>query len=141
MALTIGWMKAYATVTTSAMLTTQTIRGDTARPSAAGVGHVGGVDGSGGVGGMERTLPTGYRSAIMGQPITVTEKPTGRPGLVRFELNRTLTGMGHEYYGSAADAVGDRPPDVLARRLFEHGAVKSVHVYSNEVTVELVPWK
>jgi hypothetical protein len=77
----------------------------------------------------------------MGQPITVTEKPTSRPGLVRFELNRTLTGMGHEHYASAADAAGDRPPDMLARRLFEHDGVKSVHVYSNEVTVELVPWK
>ena len=41
----------------------------------------------------------------MGQPITVTEKPTGRPGIVRFELNRTLTGMGHEHYASAADAT------------------------------------
>ena len=77
----------------------------------------------------------------MGQPITVTEKPTGRPDVVRFELNRTLTGMGHEHYASAADATGDRPPDVLARRLFEHDAVKTVHVFANEVTVELLPWK
>jgi Scaffold protein Nfu/NifU N terminal len=108
---------------------------------AAGPGVGGDGDGGVGGGGMKRTLPTGYRAAIMGQPITVTEKPTGRPGLVRFELNRTLTGMGHERYASASDAVGDRPPDVLARRLFEHESVKSVHVYSNEVTVELVPWK
>jgi Scaffold protein Nfu/NifU N terminal len=77
----------------------------------------------------------------MGQPITVTVKPTSRPGIVRFELNRTLTGMGHERYTSAADATGDRPPDLVARRLFEHDAVKSVHVYANEVTVELLPWK
>ncbi len=76
----------------------------------------------------------------MGQPITVVEKPTGRPGIVRFELNRTLTGMGHERYFAAADATGDRPPDILARRLFEHGGVKAVHIYSNEVTVELLPW-
>jgi hypothetical protein len=75
----------------------------------------------------------------MGQPITVTEKPTRREGIVRFELNRSLTGMGHEHYGSADAATGDRPPDDLARRLFEHQAVKSVHVYSNEVTVELQP--
>jgi hypothetical protein len=90
---------------------------------------------------MDRTLPTGYVRAIMGQPITVTENPTRRPGLIRFVLNRTLTGMGHEHYDSAEDAVGDRPPDVVARRAFQHGAVKSVHVYSNEVTIELLPWK
>ena len=77
----------------------------------------------------------------MGQPITVTEKPSRRPGIVRFELNRVLTGMGHEDYASAADAAGHRPPDQLARRLFEHDAVKAVHVYGNEVTVELHPWK
>ena len=77
----------------------------------------------------------------MGQPITVTEKPTNREGIVRFELNRVLTGMGHEDYLSAAGAAGRRPPDVLAQRLFEHEAVKAVHIYSNEVTIELQPWK
>lgn len=77
----------------------------------------------------------------MGQPITVFEKPSRRVGIVRFELNRSLTGMGHEDYRSADDVHGERPPDVLARRLFEHDAVKAVHIYSNEVTVELVPWK
>lgn len=77
----------------------------------------------------------------MGQPITVTEKPSRRPGIVRFELNRVLTGMGHEEYRSAAEVRGDRPPDVLARRLFDHDAVKAVHVYGNEVTVELNAWK
>jgi len=45
--------------------------------------------------------------------------------------------MGHEPYASAAAASGDRPPDVLARRLFEHGGVKAVHVFSNMITVEL----
>ena len=75
----------------------------------------------------------------MGQPITVVQKPTTRPGVLRFELNRSLTGMGHEHYASLTDAVGDRPPDVLARLLFEQGGVQSVHVYSNEVTVELDP--
>jgi hypothetical protein len=76
----------------------------------------------------------------MGQPITVTEKPTRREGVVRFELNRSLTGMGHERYTSAA-ITGHRPPDVLARRLFEHDAVATVSIFSNEVTVELHPWK
>jgi hypothetical protein len=73
----------------------------------------------------------------MGQPITVTQKPTAQPGVVRFELNRSLTGMGHERYRSAADAAGARPPDLLARRLFEHGGVDAVHIYSNMVTVDL----
>ena len=76
----------------------------------------------------------------MGQSVAVTERPTGRAGFVRFEVNRPLSGMGHERYGSLEECVGDRPPDVLARRLFEHGGVKAVHVYSNQVTVELEPW-
>lgn len=73
----------------------------------------------------------------MGQPITVTEKPTARPGVVRFELNRSLTGMGHERYRARADARGPRPVDELARRLFDMGGVDAVHVYSNVVTVDL----
>ena len=73
----------------------------------------------------------------MGQPITVTELPTTRPGVVRFELNRSLTGMGHERYASRDAATGVRPVDELARRLFAHGGVEGVHVYSNVVTVDL----
>ena len=72
----------------------------------------------------------------MGQSITVVEKPTATPGVVRFETNRSLTGMGHERYRSAADATDDRPPDVLARRLFEIGGVDAVHIYSNIITVD-----
>lgn len=73
----------------------------------------------------------------MGQPITVIEKPTPRPGVVRFEVNRCLTGMGHERYFRPEDATGARPPDVLARLLFERGGVDAVHVYSNVITVDL----
>ena len=73
----------------------------------------------------------------MGQPIVVVEKPSPRPGLVRFEINRSLTGMGHERYRSPEDATGARPPDVLARRLFERGGIAAVHVFSNVITVEL----
>ena len=73
----------------------------------------------------------------MGQPVAVTEKPSSAPGIVRFELNRTLTGMGHEYFESAADAFGPRPAAELARRLFATGQVHAVHVFSNVVTVEL----
>ncbi len=71
----------------------------------------------------------------MGQPITVTMRTGGRPDIRFFECNRSITGMAIEVYPAAAAAVGDRPPDVLARRLFEAGATK-VTVYSNVVTVE-----
>ncbi len=70
----------------------------------------------------------------MGQQITVTRKEATRPGVLVFELNRSLTGMGHERY-HGPDVTGVRPVDELARRLFAEG-VKSVHVYSNVVTVE-----
>jgi len=73
----------------------------------------------------------------MGQPIVVVEKPTSRPGVARFEINRSLTGMDPERYRSLEDVKGDRPPDVLARRLFERGGIDAVHVYSNVVTVDL----
>ncbi|MDQ4090002.1 MAG: NifU N-terminal domain-containing protein [Actinomycetota bacterium] len=73
----------------------------------------------------------------MGQLITVSRKPSVRSDVAIFELNRSLTGMGHERYKSAADAVRDRPVDELARRLFEAGGVEGVHVYSNMVTVDL----
>lgn len=73
----------------------------------------------------------------MGQPIAVVSKSSPKPGVVRFEINRTLTGMGHERYRSAADVKDDRPPDELARRLFERGGIAAIHVYSNEITIEL----
>ena len=75
----------------------------------------------------------------MGQPVTVAQKPTTRRGVVRFELNRSLTGMGHEHYDASPEAARQRPCDELARRLFAHGDVASVSMYSNEVTVELTP--
>jgi hypothetical protein len=73
----------------------------------------------------------------MGQPVTVLEKPSSRPGVVRFEINRTLTGMGHERYVVGRPVEGDRPPDVLARRLFEHGGIDAIHVNSNVITLDL----
>jgi hypothetical protein len=75
----------------------------------------------------------------MGQLITVSRKSSIRPDVAIFELNRSLTGMGHERYASAADAVRSRPVDELARRLFEAGGVEGVHIYSNMVTVNLAP--
>jgi hypothetical protein len=73
----------------------------------------------------------------MGQPVAVVEKRSSRPGLVRFEANRNLTGMGHERFTSPEQAVGERPAAVLARRLFESGCVDAVHVYLNVVTVDV----
>jgi hypothetical protein len=45
--------------------------------------------------------------------------------------------MAHERYRSRDDATGPRPPDELARRLFDHGGVEAVHIYSNVITVDL----
>jgi Scaffold protein Nfu/NifU N terminal len=73
----------------------------------------------------------------MGQPVAVTEKPSSRPGLVRFELNRSLTGMGHERYTAADQIVGDKTSAELARRLFATDKVDAVHIYQNVVTVDL----
>jgi hypothetical protein len=75
----------------------------------------------------------------MGQLITVTRKPAIRPDVAIFELNRSLTGMGHERYASPDDIVRNRPVDELARRLFEAGGVEALHIYSNMVTVDLAP--
>jgi hypothetical protein len=73
----------------------------------------------------------------MGQDVTVVERASSRPGMVRFETNRPLSGMGHERYASLDDVVGDRPVDDAARLLFETGQVDLVHIYGNMITVEL----
>ncbi len=73
----------------------------------------------------------------MGQLVAVTEKPSATPGVVRFELNRTLSGQGHERFRSVLDAYGPSPSDELARLLFATGKVAGVHVYANIVTVDL----
>ena len=74
----------------------------------------------------------------MGQPINVVEKPSRTPGVARFETNRSLTGMGHERYSSTDDILDNRAVDELARRLFDSGGVRSVHVNGSVITVELV---
>ena len=73
----------------------------------------------------------------MGQPVTVIERSSPRPGVVRFEINRSLTGMGHEYYGAPPPPTSVRPPDELARRLFAHGAIDGMHVNSNVITLDM----
>lgn len=73
----------------------------------------------------------------MGQSIVVTEKPSSHVGVVRFETNRALTGMGHERYLSGAEIWGERPPDELARRLLAKRSVAGVQINANVVTVDL----
>jgi hypothetical protein len=73
----------------------------------------------------------------MGQPITVVEKPSPKPGVVRFEINRSLTGMGHERFTRDTPVEGNRPVDELARRLLATGGVDGVHVNSSVITVDL----
>lgn len=76
----------------------------------------------------------------MGQPVLVVETPSRRPGIVRFEANRSLSGMGHERFlhgETSAHAAADTPSAELARRLFATGRVAGVHVYQNMVTVDL----
>lgn len=75
----------------------------------------------------------------MGLAINVKEYPTHNPGVVRFEADRGLTGMAHERYASMSDIIFDRPPDRLAKLLFERGGVRHVHIYGNEITVRLEP--
>ena len=45
---------------------------------------------------------------FMGQPVAVQQKTGGTPAIVRFETNRSLTGMGHERFNSAKSS---RPVD------------------------------
>ncbi len=73
----------------------------------------------------------------MGEPVSVIEKPSANHGVIRFETNRSFTGMGHERYQSGDAIIGDRPPDVIARLLLETGKVDKVHVYAQTITVTL----
>lgn len=73
----------------------------------------------------------------MGQQIAVVAKPSFTAGVVRYEANRNLTGMGHESFASAEQAVGPRPAAKVARRLLDTGQVTNVHVFGNIITVDL----
>jgi Scaffold protein Nfu/NifU N terminal len=73
----------------------------------------------------------------MGQQVAVTERPSPRPGVMRFETNRSLTGMGHERFTSMADAIGPRPAAALARQLLSTGKVESVYMYGNIVSIDI----
>ena len=74
----------------------------------------------------------------MGQPITVVAKPSStRPNIVRYEINRPLSGMGHERYVAGQNIDDQRPVDELARRLFERGGIDAIHINGSVVTVDL----
>jgi hypothetical protein len=73
----------------------------------------------------------------MGQLVAVEQKAGGASTIVRFETNRSLTGMGHERFTNAAEAKGPRPAAVIARRFFEAGHVSWIHVYGNCITASL----
>jgi hypothetical protein len=73
----------------------------------------------------------------MGQPVSVIQQPSSTPGRVRFELNRSLTGQGHERYEGIVTSRTGKPADVLANRLFATGDVSAVHVYGNMITVDV----
>lgn len=72
----------------------------------------------------------------MGQAVTVVASTSSRPGIVRFEINRCLTGMVHERYQAGDDILGERPVDDLARCLFGLGGVDYIGVFSNVITVQ-----
>jgi hypothetical protein len=73
----------------------------------------------------------------MGQPVTFLSTTSPKPGVLRFELNRSLTGMGHERYLAGDEILDTRPPDLLAARIFASGEVAAVHIYSSMVTVTM----
>jgi hypothetical protein len=75
----------------------------------------------------------------MGQPVTVIEKPSTTPGVVRFETNRVLTGTGHEIYRAGEPIHGRKWCDELARRLLANGGITSLHMNGSVITVQLEP--
>ncbi len=92
----------------------------------------------------------------MGQPVTVVSKPVSRQGILSFELNRSITGMGHRNYFSdqflstASDSTAEQDfqnadfsdqdiADWVANQLFIkfQADLKSIHLNSNVITIEL----
>ena len=73
----------------------------------------------------------------MGQVVNVVERPSSRPGIVRFETNRVLSGTGHDRFVAGELIEGDRPVDELARRLFNRGGIAAIHINGGIVTVDL----
>ena len=72
----------------------------------------------------------------MGQPVTVIQKSVTKPGVLRFEINRSITGMDHERYSIENEVLGTRPPDELAKALFNLGGIEKIHMNSNVITID-----
>lgn len=75
--------------------------------------------------------------AAMGQIVNVVERRSSRPGIVRYETNRVLSGTAHERYVAGEVIEGDRPVDELARRIFARGGIAAVHITGGIITVDL----
>lgn len=73
----------------------------------------------------------------MGEPITFIKTNSSRPGTVRYEINRTLTGTDHERYEAGQVIEDDRPVDQLAKDLLAVDGVSSLHIYANIITIQL----
>lgn len=73
----------------------------------------------------------------MGQPVNVIERHARKGGQVRYELNRVLTGTGHERYKPGDVIVGDRPPDIIARRLLDRGGIDGIHINGSVISVDV----
>jgi hypothetical protein len=73
----------------------------------------------------------------MGQIVNVVERPSARRGIVRFDTNRALAGMGAERYVAGQVIEADRPVDELARRILARGGVASVYITGGTITVDL----
>lgn len=71
----------------------------------------------------------------MGQIINVEVHTVDDESVRQFFMDRGLTGQGLLSYYEVSDATGDRPPDRLARRLFEIEGVTTVFAYDNVVSV------
>lgn len=82
-------------------------------------------------------MPPATVGAAMGEIVNVVERRSTRPGIVRFETNRVLSGTGHDRYTADRPVEGNRPVDELARRLFARGGIDAVHINSSVVTVDL----
>src|SRR5690606_8315798 len=65
------------------------------------------------------------------------ERPSPRPGIVRFQTNRALSGTGHDRYVAGQVIDDDRPTDELARRIFARGGVAAVHINGSVSTLDL----
>jgi len=74
----------------------------------------------------------------MGQHITVSVREGASASVRIFAFNRSITGMAIERYASVDDVTRGRPPDVLARRLFDLGAT-AVTIYSSSAAIVAPP--